>query len=170
MTAHAMTGDRERCLAAGMDSYISKPIRSQDLFETISQVVTDARPARPVEPITQGVDALGLDWSVALETVGGDRQLLREIIEAFLDEAPRLLAELREGAEGGDLESLRRAAHTLKASLRYLGAAALADQAYELESCGREGRVPEALEIMPRFNDSLEYLLAQLPRWVGTFS
>jgi CheY-like chemotaxis protein len=164
MTAHAMAGDRERCLAAGMNSYISKPIRSQGLFATIAHVVAGAAP--PVASLPPDAAAMELDWSAALDTVGGDRQLLREIIEAFLQEAPSLLAELQQAASDGDLSSVRRAAHTLKASLRYLGATDLAEQAFALENFGREGRAAEAMSAVPRFNKALESLLTVLPRWV----
>jgi len=152
MTAHAMTGDRERCLAAGMDNYISKPIRSHDLFATIEATLDRCAPA-----------AAAIDWSVALETVGGDRPLLREIVDAFLQEAPPLLAELRAAADAADGERLRRTAHTLKASLRYLGAQQLADQAFALETHGREGHVVEALSLLSSFHESLTRILGQLP-------
>jgi PAS domain S-box-containing protein len=162
MTAHAMEGDRERCLASGMDNYISKPIRSRELFETIDQTLAGMSVARPEE--LPGADTIGLDWSVALETVGGDRHLLGEIVAAFLEEAPRLLNDLRTAATAGDTEGLHRAAHTLKASLRYLGAGELFDQAFVLETCGRDARLADAAKTMAIFDTSLERLLANLPR------
>ena len=167
MTAHAMAGDRERCLASGMDSYISKPIRQHDLFETIAQTVGTVRAPLKSSQRGEDLDETGLDWSAALATVGGDRQLLREIVEAFLEEAPRLLTDLRQAAAGGDADGLRRAAHTLKASLRYLGAEALYDQALALETCGREGRLTEAAPTLAQFDKALERLLSQLPRLSG---
>ncbi len=166
MTAHAMTGDRERCLAAGMDSYISKPIRSRDLFETMARVVDGASDALPPADATPPAAATDLDLAAMLQTVGGDRQLLREIGEAFLEEAPRLLDDLRASAADGDSDAMRRAAHTLKASLRYLGAAELAEQALVLETCGREGR-PPGTDLVSQFIQRVEKMIVDLPKLVG---
>ncbi len=162
MTAHAMAGDRERCLAAGMDSYISKPIRSRDLFDTITRVVHGVDNGTPPPDEAARAAAAGLNWSAMLDTVGGDRELLREIAAAVLEEAPRLLSELRTATIEGDADGLRRAAHTLKASLRYLGAADLAGQALALELCGREGRVADAAT--PVFIERVEAMMGHLPR------
>src|SRR5688500_8720686 len=102
MTAHALKGDRERCLAAGMDEYVSKPIRERQLLAAMRAVLPQssefavtgselgARPGtRSAEPETSI-----LDWNSALETCGGDHALLRDIVEAFLEEEPRRLAEI----------------------------------------------------------------------------
>ena len=90
MTANTMAGDRGRCLAAGMDSYISKPIRSRDLFDTITRVVHGVDNGTPPPDEAARAAAAGLNWSAMLDTVGGDRELL-EIAAAVLEEAPRLL-------------------------------------------------------------------------------
>ncbi|HEY4311215.1 MAG TPA: PAS domain S-box protein [Pirellulales bacterium] len=167
MTAHAMAGDRERCLASGMDSYISKPIRSRDLFATIVQLTDgEEAPSNMAAPEKAIADA-GLDWNAMMETVGGDRDLLREIAAAFLEEAPHQLRELRDAAATGDAETLCRTAHTLKASLRYLGAASLAEDAFTLESCGRDQRIADAAIAMPLFIERVQDVLKQLPPLVG---
>jgi HPt (histidine-containing phosphotransfer) domain-containing protein len=101
-----------------------------------------------------------------LQTVAGDRDLLREVAEAFLEEAPRLLDELRTAVAADDAEGLQRAAHTLKSSLRYLGAAELFEQAFLLETCGREGRAPEA-DFVRHFIARVEKMFVDLPRLVG---
>ncbi|MDG3005465.1 hybrid sensor histidine kinase/response regulator [Paludisphaera mucosa] len=137
LTAHAMKGDRERCLAAGFDGYASKPIRSEALFAAIEQVLgspagADARPAEPPPP---GV----FDRRAALATAGGDEGLLREILGLFLDDCPRLLAELRAAAEAGDVGGFVRAAHTLKGTSGHFAAAEVFEAATRLEAAGRSG-------------------------------
>jgi PAS domain S-box-containing protein len=137
MTAHAMKGDRELCLAAGMDGYISKPIQPRELFETLTSYGTGlASPSEKAEPVPTQRDA-GIDRATLLGHCGGDEALLREIAEAFLESYPPLLAELQASAEAHDSKSLVRAAHTLKSSVGYFGVPTVRRQAAELEQTGR---------------------------------
>ncbi|HEY2837662.1 MAG TPA: response regulator, partial [Pirellulales bacterium] len=167
MTAHAMTGDRDRCLAAGMDGYISKPIRAADLFATIDQVMADA-PAIPAAEATGSEQATEVvDWPVAWASVGQDPQLLGEIVAAFRVEAPLLLADLRQAGLVEDRESLRRAAHTLKGTLRYFGADAVAELAFGVETLARDGHLPEAIAASETLASRVRGLLpalAQIPK------
>jgi len=167
MTAHAMTGDRDRCLAAGMDGYISKPIRAAELFATIDQVMAgEAAPQAP-EPAAAAVATEAVDWSVAWASVGEDPLLLGEIAAAFRTEAPLLLADLRQAGLSGDQESLRRAAHTLKGTLRYFGAESVAELAFGVETLSRDGHLPEAIAAAETLDARVRGLLpalAQIPR------
>src|SRR5262245_3001762 len=110
MTAHAMKGDRERCLEEGMDGYISKPLRPNELFESVESLAAVARagskPAAP--PCDEAMPPF--DEAIALRSVGGDRELLSEIIEAFLEECPRLTAALAAAILRGDAAAAHLAA------------------------------------------------------------
>jgi CheY-like chemotaxis protein len=142
MTAHAMKGDRERCLAAGMDHYISKPIRAARLYETLFNATAPATRADGQQPSAPEYGIV--DWDEALHSVNGDRRLLRDIVEAFLDESPRLLAAIRGAIEGQDARALQRAAHTLKGSTGYFGAARASEMALQLETMGKKSELAHA--------------------------
>ena len=133
MTAHAMKGDREVCLEAGMDDYVSKPIRAEQLFAAIDAVIprSQVKPARPSPP------ASGVDWSETLRSVQDDPILLASIVDAALEEIPRLMTTIEQAVEERDPTELRLAAHTLKGSLHYFGEAAAVQQASYLEQMGQ---------------------------------
>jgi len=145
MTAHAMKGDREKCLAAGMDGYISKPLRPSELFDSVESLAAagraGTRPAAPdqVRDFIPQVTAPPFDEALALQSVGGDRELLGEIIDAFLDECPRLTAELAAAIKSGDAVVARRAAHTLKGALSTLGASEAGSAAQHIETLAHKG-------------------------------
>ncbi|WP_149108331.1 response regulator [Limnoglobus roseus] len=128
MTAHAMKGDRERCLEAGMDGYVTKPLRPEELFATLEGLDTGiAIPAPPA------YDTVG-----ALERTGGDKDLLKELAGLFLDEVPTLMGQINEGIANRDGPGLRMAAHTLKGSAGTFAAAETCDAAWRLEQAGRD--------------------------------
>src|SRR5262249_51179652 len=113
MTAHAMKGDRERCLAAGMDAHVSKPVRANELLETIERTVKPIGP--PELPKAKGPGGDGLvDWPMALKAVGGDREILRELVSVFLEVCPEWLERLREAVGRPDAAEIRRLAHSVK--------------------------------------------------------
>jgi two-component system sensor histidine kinase/response regulator len=132
MTAHAMKGDRERCLAEGMDGYISKPLRPSELFEAVEGLASVVEP----EPVPV---AAPFDAALALKSVGSDRELLCDIIETFLDECPRLTAALAAALQRGDAATALRAAHTLKGALSTLGASEASSLAQQIETRARVG-------------------------------
>jgi two-component system sensor histidine kinase/response regulator len=147
MTAHAMKGDRERCLDAGMDKYVSKPIRAKQLFDVIEETVGGfPEPDKAIQiPLPEGERA---DWNAALRAVRGDRQLLDLVVETALEEAPRLMEGIRAAVAAGDPAALRLAAHTLKGSIRYFGEGAAYELAFQLEQMGREGQFEGAAETL----------------------
>jgi CheY-like chemotaxis protein len=132
MTAHAMKGDRERCLAAGMDEYLTKPLDPRHLCALVEQMAGGKPAAEPRdEPATVSMEVLA--------RVGGDRELLAEISRLFVDDAPRHLQKIREALDTRDGEALRRAAHGLKGAAANFDADGVVNAARTIEEIGRTG-------------------------------
>jgi two-component system sensor histidine kinase/response regulator len=157
VTAHAMKGDRERCLSAGMDSYISKPIRAAELHQRIEEMASSNGGKSPDRAAPATADE-EWDWSTALATVQGSEELLREIIEAFLEESPRQVVAMHTALAGSDTALLRRAAHTIKGAVRYFGAQQAFDRALRLETLAHDGE----LQAAPAAVEKLEEELARI--------
>ena len=173
MTAHAMKGDRERCLAAGMDEYLTKPIRSAELFKLLEGYAKHgtlpvAALAAEAEP-TGGTRAWDLER--AMTRVGGDRDLLGELIVIFETECPKLLGLIRTAIERGDAASLEMNAHGLKGAAGNFSAGPVADRARELEMMGRNKKLDGAAETFRLLEGEIKRLLAEFeafPRKVAT--
>ncbi|MCY2950484.1 MAG: response regulator [Planctomycetota bacterium] len=146
MTAHALQGDRERCLEAGMDEYIAKPIRAKELFDAIESLVT-----APTPPLAQSVPAEareeGVNWLEALQTLQGNDSLLKTVVEAALEEIPRLMAAICQAIASSDAAALRLSAHTLKGSLRYFGQSRVCEELLRLEKMGQDRNLRGAAEV-----------------------
>ncbi len=155
MTAYAMKGDRERCLAAGMDGYVSKPIQPRKLWQAIKQLVpADAPPANGSPSALADI----LDRDEALERVGGDTGLLGELIELFLAEIVQLRRDIAAALQKGDAPKLARTAHTLKGAVSTFGAHAARDAAEHLERLGRAGDLAGAANAIAQMESELARL------------
>jgi two-component system sensor histidine kinase/response regulator len=141
MTAHAMKGDRERCLAAGMDGYVAKPIRSSELEKTLSEVLGNKVSGRAVGGAADNGEGSVIDTGALLEGVGGDKRLLEKLAKLFLADLPRLLTRIRTASKAGDGEELAKAAHALKGTIGNFGAARAVAAAAELERLGKAGEL-----------------------------
>ena len=133
MTAHVVKGDRERCLEAGMDEYVSKPIDSEKLFEAIEKLTKVSEGAKSVAADSVMVDNISL-----IEAFDGDWNLFKEVVEIFLDDYPRLLDNLRKSFKEGDCDVFMRSAHSLKGMLKNFRAENAAEVAFDLEKKGQE--------------------------------
>ncbi len=180
MTAHAMKGDRERCLEAGMDGYVAKPVRSSELFAAIGQVLhldqeqgeasaDGAEPPAPTQPPSaqsqatdertdEASEPCELNWSAALALTDVKEETLQELAALFLQECPKMLAECHQAIRDGDAPRLRRAAHTIKGSAATFVAERAAAAALRLENLAKAGQWEDA----PAALAELEAELARL--------
>ncbi len=157
MTAHAMKGDRERCLAAGMDGYVAKPVRPDELFEALETLVPANVPSRKSTPADTGAGKV-FDECVLLDRVCGDAQLLKELIDLFLQDYPRLMEEIAKAIEAQKAPALERAAHALKGAVGNFAAKGAYEAALHLE---RIGRAEQLISAQAAF-DTLENEIARL--------
>ena len=144
MTAHALTGDRERCLEAGMDEYVAKPIHPRRLFDAVARVLDSAdRPALPSLaaelPPPGASPSPVIHWKQALETAFGEEQLLRDLAKTCLQETAAVMAQMRTALDVGDTAAFCRGAHTVKGQMRIFAAAEAEQLAANLEKVAHEG-------------------------------
>lgn len=152
VTANAMRGDRERCLAAGMDDYLTKPLRKEDLKGALDRwlpasIQSHASPALGAEETTEGQDSGSLpvifDVVAMVRNIGGDRELMEELVDLFLQRYQAMLEGIRAALADGDRQAVEQAAHLLKGTASNLCASEVVSSAGQLEALGRLGTLVE---------------------------
>ncbi len=172
LTAHAIKGDRERCLEAGMDEYVTKPLRVEELFEAMARLLPAAAAMKAI-PAQNGPRAAGklptqtvFDASWALARVEGDRELLEKMIDLFGNQAQDLLSEIRRASVRAEGMVMERFAHKLKGSMGCFGAAPAVEAAMRLEMMGRGGDFTRCEAACA----DLEYEVGRLQEALRTFT
>ncbi|HRA88808.1 MAG TPA: response regulator, partial [Planctomycetaceae bacterium] len=174
MTAHAMKGDRERCLESGMDDYVSKPIRPKELFAAMKRIADGRGGSAAGETNSSDrehdANEAGPEITAALHAVNGDQQLLREVVAVALEECPALIDRIESAIAERNLSELRRFAHTMKSTLRLFAANRAALLALSLEKAEDEQSSDELTETLNALRDEYRQLLPKLEQIVESNS
>jgi len=163
LTAHAMKGDRERCLEVGADEYVTKPIRTPELLAAMERVMTQKTDANSFDTSAAKDPVSGvLDGAAALKGVDGDRELFEELAQLFTEESAKTLREIEEALSAQNAQRLAQLAHTLKGSASNLGALAVPETARKLEEQVQAKNWERAAALVRGLRSEIERLLPEL--------
>ncbi len=168
MTAHAMGSDKDRCLEAGMNDYLTKPIDSKALADTLNKWLPEKVSVEEKMEIAKAQpDPEIFDREGIMERVLGDEELAKELINSFLEDTPAQLKNLKAMIEAGDVSDVERLAHSIKGASANLGGEVLRSAAYGVEKAAKAGNLDSARELMPELERQFGLLREAMRRFVG---
>ena len=175
MTAHAMSGDRQRCLDAGMDEYVSKPVHPEPLFQAIGIAIRIQQVDAPTseDASSSGILKSGsspklVDWTGPLSQLRGNHAVLKDITESYINETREHLSYLPGAIAEGNAHEAKRLAHTVKGAMRFFRAETAMQCGQELEDLASTGDLTRAPELFARLESEVQHVLSVLQRFIDT--
>ena len=175
MTAHALTGDREKCLASGMDDYLSKPLSIKELAAVLIKWLGKTEQNGTDPDLLKGLSAqaeqaktaIVLDRRDLLARLMNDEELAREVLAAFIIDMPDKIAALQAAVRDGDTVQIKNQGHTVKGAARNISAQALQETAWQIEMAGREGQISNASALLPLLSEQFQALAKEIREFIG---
>jgi len=159
MTAHAMKGDKEKCLDRGMDDYISKPMKAEVLYRTIEKVLNGKLK-------TQNAPCdIPIDITKAMDVVDGDNDLFKELVDNFVEQIPDEMNKLKSTIESKNAQLIEETAHSLRGAIAVFGGKKTLQLVSEIENMGRNSQIHEIHEIYQQFELEMEKMNQYLSKF-----